>query len=339
MQYSAYIYSTCIGYFVFDREPLRLREKCLFKSPAEVTEQSALLAQGKITDMEKKLAKQHRAAILGFKEEKSDIPVVFDHAKYTAITTLLRAEILPKLYEKNLLLTKQDIRRSVNLDVFIVQTSNALQELDKAINLLSKRLREWYAYHLPEFIASIQGNEKLAELILTKDRKTLLKEIKLADEESMGALLEKKDLQPMLDMATGIKGLVETKEKQQLYLEKLMQVVCPNVTAIAGASIGAKLLTIAGSLEKLAEFPASTVQILGAEKALFRHMKTGSRPPKYGVLINHPLVTQASKEMKGKIARALADKISIAAKVDRFKGQPIGEKLRKDLEKRFGKKQ
>ncbi len=338
MQYSAYIYPTCIGYFVFDREPVRLREKNPFKSVKEASEQASLLAQGKVTEMEKQLAKRHRAAILGFKEEKTDIPIVFEQAKYIAISDILRAEVLPQLYAKNLLLTKQDIRKAVRPDIFIVQTSDALKELDKAINLLAKRLREWYSYYLPEFIRSIQSHEKLVELVLSKDRKTLLKEVKLAEEETMGAMLEKKELQPMLDLAAGIKGLVEAKEKQQIYLEKMMKDVCPNVTAIAGANIGAKLLTIAGSLEKLAAFPSSTVQILGAEKALFRHMKTGSRPPKYGVLVHHPLVTQASREMKGKVARALADKLSIAAKVDRFKGEFIGEKLRKDIEKRFPKK-
>ncbi len=337
MHYSSLIYPTCLGYFVFDREPVRLREKHLFTSAKEASEQSALLAQGKITEMEKKLAKQHRAAILGFTEEKSDIPVLFDHARYVAISTILQAEVLPSLYEKNLLLSKQDIRKAVNRDVFIIQTTNSLQELDKAINLLAKRLREWYAYYLPEFISSIQSHEKLVELVLTKDRKTLLKEIRLAEEETMGALLDKKDVQPMLDLATGIQQLVAAKEKELAYLEKLMKNVCPNVTAIAGVTIGAKLLAIAGSLGKLAEFPSSTVQILGAEKALFRHMKTGSRPPKYGVLVHHPLVTQAPKEMKGKIARALADKLSIAAKVDLFNGEFIGEKLRKDIEKKFMK--
>ena len=335
MQYNALIYSSCAGYFVFDREPLRLREKRLFT--AKDISEIRLLGQGKVTEMENKLAKQHRAAILGFKQEKTDIPVVFDHAKFCAISDALH-EILPSMYEKDLTLTKQDIKASVKKDIFVIQATDAIQELDKAINLLTKRMREWYAYHMPEFIASIQSNEKLVELVLTKDRKTLLKEIKLAEEETMGAQLEKKDLQPILDLAEGIKGLVATKEKELAYLERIMKDLCPNVTAIAGAPIGAKLLAIAGSLEKLATFPSSTVQVLGAEKALFRHMKTGSRPPKYGVLIHHPLVTQAPKEMKGKVARALADKLSIAAKVDLFKGEPIGEKLRDDLEKRFSKK-
>src|SRR3989344_3005691 len=125
MHYNAFIYSTCIGYFVFDREPLRLRQKLLFTSAKEATEVSSLLRQGKVTEEEKRLAKQHHAAILGFKEEKTDVPVIFDFTKYVAITGILETEVLPKLYEKNLLLSKQDIRHAVNRDIFVIQSTSA----------------------------------------------------------------------------------------------------------------------------------------------------------------------------------------------------------------------
>ncbi|HII72111.1 TPA: C/D box methylation guide ribonucleoprotein complex aNOP56 subunit, partial [Candidatus Woesearchaeota archaeon] len=87
--------------------------------------------------------------------------------------------------------------------------------------------------------------------------------------------------------------------------------------------------------EKMALMPASTIQLLGAEKALFRHMTTGAKPPKFGVIINHPLVTKAKKPDKGKVARTMADKISLAAKIDFFKGEFKGDDLRKELEERF----
>ena len=116
-----------------------------------------------------------------------------------------------------------------------------------------------------------------------------------------------------------------------------MKLLCPNITAVAGAVIGAKLLAIAGSLKKLSLFPASTVQLLGAEKALFRHLKTGAKSPKYGILHEHPLIAQAKKKDHGKVARLLADKIAIAAKVDFFKGNYVGDKLKKDIERRIKK--
>ena len=108
------------------------------------------------------------------------------------------------------------------------------------------------------------------------------------------------------------------------------------MTAITGVSIGAKLLEHAGSLKRLAEMPASTIQLLGAEKALFRHIKNKKNLcPKYGLLHEHPFITQSKKKSHGKIARALADKIAIAVKVDYFKGKFIGDKLRKELEKKI----
>jgi nucleolar protein 56 len=104
---------------------------------------------------------------------------------------------------------------------------------------------------------------------------------------------------------------------------------------LTGINIGAKMIAKAGSIEKMAFMPASTIQLLGAEEALFRHIKTGARPPKYGILLQHILVAKAKRPDKGKVAKALADKISIAIKVDFFKGEFIGDRLKRDLEKRF----
>ncbi len=215
MHYSAIIYATTQGYFVFNKEPFRLREKHLFSSPKEMQEACKLLSQGKIPERQKQLAQQHRAAVLSLSQEKTDIPPVFDHELYASLSDALQQDILPSLYEKNILLTKQDIRASVNREIFIVQATDAIQELDKAINLLSKRLREWYAYHMPEFVASIQTHEKFVELILTKDRKTLLKEIHVNEENSMGAPIDKKDLMPMLEMAKTNQHLVEGRKKNE----------------------------------------------------------------------------------------------------------------------------
>ena len=120
------------------------------------------------------------------------------------------------------------------------------------------------------------------------------------------------------------------------YLEKLMKRCCPNILEIAGTTIGAKLILIASGLKRLSGFPASTVQLLGAEKALFRHMTNKKfRPPKYGVIMQHQFIQSAKKQDKGKIARLLADKLSIAAKVDYFKGKFIGDKLKKEIKMRL----
>jgi nucleolar protein 56 len=239
--------------------------------------------------------------------------------------------------KNNLVITKQKIKNSVSGDLLVIQTISNIEEIGKVANTLVKRLREWYSFYLPEFSKSIQSHEKFVELIIKKDKNQLLSEIKTKKEDSMGAELSKEELKPILDLAKQLNSLYELKERQKQYLENIMKRICPNLLAIAGPLIGAKLIDHGNSLKHLTEIPASTIQLLGAEKALFRHMKTGARPPKYGVLFAHPLVSQAKKQDQGKIARGLADKISIAIKVDHFKGKFIGDKLKKELEKKFKK--
>ncbi|MDP7323460.1 MAG: C/D box methylation guide ribonucleoprotein complex aNOP56 subunit, partial [Candidatus Woesearchaeota archaeon] len=158
---------------------------------------------------------------------------------------------------------------------------------------------------------------------------------KLNLKESIGSSLKKADLSPIISIALQISNLYKLLKTQETYLEQCMNRYCPNITAITGSLIGAKLLNQAGSLKHLSEFPSSTIQLLGAEKALFRHLKTGANSPRYGFLHEHPLLAKSKKKIQGKVARALADKIAIAAKVDYFKGKPIGEKLRKSLEAKF----
>ncbi len=238
-------------------------------------------------------------------------------------------------YNMNLLVTKKAIKASVKADLLVIQAISNIAEIDKSINILTKRLREWYALYNPEFENYLKNQEKFVELILKKTKKELLKEIKINEKDSMGAELPKEELEPIMNLAKELSELYELRKKQEIYLEKLMKKLCPNLLAITGITIGAKLIEQAGSLKQLMLFPASTIQLLGAEKALFRHMKTKARAPKHGFIVQHPLVSGAPKEMHGKIARAIADKISIAVKVDYFKGEFIGDKLRKELEEKF----
>ena len=244
----------------------------------------------------------------------------------------------PKFYEANLLLTKIKVKGSVSDDQLIIQAINNIDDLNKATNTLVKRLREWYELYNPEFSESLTDHEKFVELIVKKNKTELLKEVNIKVRESMGADLNQKDVKPILSLAKQIQELYKFKEAQSKYLETRMKEVCPNMLAITGPLIGAKLLSLAGSLQRMAELPSSTVQLLGAEKALFRHLTNKkSLPPKYGVLHEHPMIARAKKKDHGKVARTLADKISIAVKVDYFKGDYVGDKLKQALEKRFGK--
>ena len=137
-------------------------------------------------------------------------------------------------------------------------------------------------------------------------------------------------------MATWVQGSFSLVKKGG-YLDKLMDELMPNTKSIAGTTISAKLLEHAGSLKHLSELPSTTVQLFGAEKALFRHLHSNAKCPKYGLLHEHPLIPKTKRKDHGKAARALADKISIAAKVDYFKGEFVGDKLKAQIEKKFGK--
>ena len=240
---------------------------------------------------------------------------------------------LADLRKKNLELAKKGVKDSVNPDIFIINAVNNVEELQKIINNLSKRLREWYSLYFPELDKKIAEHENFVKLVLKADKKELVKELKIKDE--MGAHFEKKDFEPILSLASIISDLVRESQLLEEYLEKTMKVYCPNLTVLAGSLIGAKLLRGAGSLKKLAMMRSSTIQLLGAEKALFRHIRTGARPPKYGYLLQHQLVQKAKKTDRGRAARQLADKIFLAVRIDFFKGEFIADKLLKELEAKF----
>lgn len=238
-------------------------------------------------------------------------------------------------HEKNMALTKKSIKDSVKKDLLVIQAIRNIEDIGKAANILVKSLREWYEIYNPEFSKSISNNEKFAELIVKKEKKELLNEINIKKEDSMGAELNADDLSAIKESAKKLSEIYKLKENQQSYLEKLMKKECPNLAELAGVLIGAKLIEHAGSLKRLTEMPASTIQLLGAEKALFRHMKTGARCPRHGIIIGHSLIKGTPQKEHGKRARALADKISIAVRVDYFKGKFIGDKLKKELEAKF----
>lgn len=240
---------------------------------------------------------------------------------------------LADLRKKNLELAKKAVKDSVNPDLFIINCTNNVEELQKIINNLSKRLREWYSLYFPELDKKVVEHENFVKLVLKADKKILAKELKLSDE--MGANLEKKDIEPILSLASLISDLIRESQILEDYLDKTMKAYCPNLVALTGALIGGKLLREAGSLKKLAMMRSSTIQLLGAEKALFRHIRTGAKPPKYGYLLQHQIVQKAKRADKGKAARQLADKIFLAVRMDYFKGKFIGDQLLKELEAKF----
>ena len=234
-------------------------------------------------------------------------------------------------------------------DLIIVQAIQTLDDLDKNINLFMGRVREWYGIHFPELDRLLDKHETYAHLVFElgdKDKfteETLDKEgipeskvrrIVKAVETSMGADLTETDLTQIQALCKTILDLYQLRQRLDDYLDTIMEEVAPNIKAIVGALLGARLITLAGGLMNLAKMPSSTIQVLGAEKALFRSLKTGARPPKHGIIFQHVLLHEARKWQRGKIARAIAGKLAIAARTDAFGSRYIGEELKADLEMR-----
>lgn len=240
-----------------------------------------------------------------------------------------KPEFFKAFHEKNIEITAQLLRQSVQTDNLIIQAIDSIAVLDKAANALAKRLREWYSLYNPELSREFAENERFVSVVCDSSVKK--------SKESIGAQLSNSDISDIEEFAKSVRSLYNERQNVEKYIDGLMESSCPNIKAVAGSLIGAKLISQAGSLKRLSALPASTLQILGAEKALFRHMKTGAKPPKFGILFQHQLVQKAQKQNQGKMARLLADKISIAAKVDYFKGNFVGDKLLEEIAKKIKK--
>ena len=247
---------------------------------------------------------------------------------------LRKPEYKERMVKTNTLFVKEIISGSVNEDNHIIQAINAVEELDKVCNTLTKRIREWYGYYYPELEHSISDNQTFIKRILEHTKDELM--LERNDTISMGPDISPTDLDAILAFARQVDDLYTQREKLILYIDNIMMRYCPNVYILTGGLIGAKLLEKAKSLRHMAWLPSSTIQLLGAEKALFRHLRNKKiRPPKHGLILSHPYLMDAKRDKKGTAARLFAAKISIAAKVDYFKGEFIGDQLKEDLEKQL----
>lgn len=216
------------------------------------------------------------------------------------------------------------------VDTMIVQAIALLDDLDKELNTYAMRVKEWYGWHFPEMGKIVNDNLAYARIILKVGMRTntsntdlsdILPEeietaIKAAAEVSMGTEITEEDLENIQLLAEQVVGFTEYRQQLSLYLTARMAAIAPNLTEMVGELVGARLIAHSGSLMNLAKSPASTIQILGAEKALFRALKTKHDTPKYGLIYHASLVGQATGKNKGKIARMLAAKAAIGLRVD-----------------------
>lgn len=216
------------------------------------------------------------------------------------------------------------------VDTMIVQAIALLDDLDKELNTYAMRVKEWYGWHFPEMGKIVNDNLAYARVILkmgfrssavNADLAEILPEeiegaVKAAAEVSMGTEITEEDLDNIKALAEQVVGFTEYRQQLSSYLSARMTAIAPNLTSLVGELVGARLIAHAGSLMNLAKSPASTIQILGAEKALFRALKTKHDTPKYGLIYHASLIGQATGKNKGKIARMLATKAALGLRVD-----------------------
>lgn len=223
------------------------------------------------------------------------------------------------------------------VDTMIIQAISLLDEMDKEINTFAMRIKEWYGWHFPEMQKIVLDNLQYAKVILKMGIRKNANELDFSDilesgveEEmkstaiiSMGTDINDEDLHSIKKLCIEVIEMSEYRSKLYEYLENRMNSIAPNLSMMVGELVGARLIAHACSLLNLAKYPASTVQILGAEKALFRALKTKSETPKYGLIYHASLIGQAPTKIKGKISRILAAKTALSIRVDAL-GESVG---------------
>ncbi len=250
-----------------------------------------------------------------------------------------------EIRERMLKSAKQGISEAYKSEEYaLMQAVNAQIETSRSYNLAYERLSEWYGIYFPE--VRMSNPTTLARLVIALNHKGIddraieeaIKDSAKAEEiykkaqSTIGRKMDMGESRAIVGFANLAISLGASLEELDLYIKEAATRLMPNTTYLTDHMIAAELLSKAGSLERLATMPAGTVQLLGAEKALFKHIKFGSRPPKYGILFKLPDITNAQREIRGRIARVYATKICIALKADYFSKNFIAEKLKKDLD-------
>ncbi|KNH08711.1 nucleolar protein [Perkinsela sp. CCAP 1560/4] len=327
-----------------------------FKSSKEAVDSTVALVQSELSKPLKKFLKKNlpesieSLAVLDSKlgkiiKQDFSVPVIHgDDA--LLIMRQIRADIddiLTEVSQGQMRQTTLGLSHNMNrfklryspdkIDQMIVQAISLLDDLDKELNKYAMRAREWYGWHFPELGKIVTDNIEYAKVALalrTRDHietidtlesivgEDVAERVKIAARVSMGTEISEEDVSNICQLCTEVISTHQYREQLNTYLSNRMRAIAPNLTTMVGEQIGARLIQKAGSLLSLAKFPASTVQILGAEKALFRALKKKQATPKYGILYNASLVSQAAANNKGTMSRVLAAKTALSARVDSF---------------------
>lgn len=350
-----------VGLEAYPKRPEDLASKILEMSRDGFTEEVLRLCKRLVEEGYSKIVVEHEAEARAISEKISasvevEAPSKAGRLARSSVASLLNVlglsekEYRRLVQEAALVAARSRIREeAARRDRFVAQAIDALDEIDKSINVSVSRIREWYGLHFPElddllpdhlayvkFVYEIGLRRRASEASLLRLELPEPKAKQVADaaRKSMGADVTEADLEPIKELAKLTMDMYGMRKYLETYIADAIQDVAPNIKELVGPLLGARLIALAGGLESLAKRPASTIQVLGAEKALFRALKTGGKPPKHGVIFQHPEIHRSPRWQRGKIARALAAKLSIAARVDAFTGDFIADSLKRDFEAR-----
>ncbi|MEL7662854.1 MAG: NOP5/NOP56 family protein [Methanosarcina mazei] len=276
---------------------------------------------------------------LSFRESRQNLPPEGFDLKTAALEcgfTESISEYYSLLHKVTLETVKLQVSQALTPDQRIIQAVEALDDINETTNSLSERLFEWYGGYFPE--SGLSGEELAVFISRYGSRENVPPEDPhyLKAKNSMGAKLEAADEVLLKGLAESVCSLYERRKQIEAYIESSMEILAPNLALLAGPMLGARLISIAGSLEKLAAFPSSTIQVIGASKALFKHLRSRAPSPKHGIIYSHPLINTSPWWVRGKVARALAAKLSLAARID-FYSAKRNPSLENELEEKIRK--
>jgi nucleolar protein 56 len=343
----AYIVQSPLGIFAFDEE-FKVIDQIYF--PRDAKKIAEKLVQERLTQEEEqlieKLKKKGYSIFISskkdevYREEKENQAEknfrqnfrVF--AKQAGFSDLELNSLLSKV---GIELTRMKIKEVVKKDKIIIQAINAMDEINKSINIFIERLREWYGLHFPEMGRLVEKHEKYVKIVAEYGLREKIedKDLNELKKISMGIELSEKDEEILKEYAMKINELYKLREHLENYIDHTLKEIAPNLRETATPLLAARLIALSGGLDKLAKKPSSTIQLLGAEKALFRYLHGRGKSPKYGLLFTHAYIQNAPQDKRGKIARVLASKISIAAKMDYYGKTDKSQEMKKDLEERI----
>lgn len=237
--------------------------------------------------------------------------------------------------DKALEKAREKLKESADRDRLMVKAVNFLDETQNNLEQETQRFRDWYQLHFPELTEEISDDEHLIKILSKNVERNNVNGFESLAENSTGMPLTDEDIEILEDSLTLLEKKMERRKRLENYIETVAEEEMPNLSTVLGTLLAARIVSEAGGLEELAKKPASTVQMLGAEKALFRYLHGKGTPPKHGILFQHNFVNSLPENKRGKMARFLANKAVMAARIDNYGDKQKGEELRQECLERF----